>query len=460
MNFILQMFQPAPYLPEIEDQQKVDKEYRYWRIRILYSMLIGYSFYYFTRKSFTFAMPGMIAELGFDKIQLGMLGSILAITYGISKFTSGILADHSNPRFMMAFGLILSGICNICFGFSSSLILFGVFWGLNGWFQGFGFPPCARFLTQWYSHSERGSWWSTWAVSHNLGGFLIPWITGLALHSFGWRYAMYIPGTLCILMGFFLINRLRDTPQSIGLPPIGKYRNDQIDKVEAGADQKVSMKTGLVEDVLKNPYIWLLGIIYFFIYVVRSGVNDWTALFLVETKGYSTLGANGCVSLFDVGGFCGILVAGWSSDRIFGAKRGPVNFLFAICMLVFVGSFWFVPFGQTFLDPVFMFLIGFSVWGPQMLIGLMASELAHKRSASTANGFVGLFAYIGTAFAGAPLGGIIQNLGWNGYFWALVACCATAILFLVPLLFVTTASLKAKARRQETGVGRQEVSQT
>lgn len=443
MNLLLQMFQPAPFLPEIQDPQKVDKEYRYWRIRILYSMLIGYSFYYFTRKSFTFAMPGMIAELGFNKAELGILGSILAIAYGISKFTSGVLADHSNPRYMMAFGLIFSGICNVLFGFCSSLIFFGLFWGLNGWFQGFGFPPCARFLTQWYSHSERGSWWSTWAVSHNLGGFLIPWITGLALQHFGWRYAMYIPGTLCILMGFFLINRLRDTPQSLGLPPIGKYRNDQVDKLEAAGDQKVSMKTGLIEDVLKNPYIWLLGIVYFFIYVVRTGINDWTALFLVETKGYSNLGANGCVSLFDVGGLAGILAAGWSSDRIFSSKRGPVNFLFAICMLISVGAFWFVPYSQTYLDPVFMFLIGFSVWGPQMLIGLMASELAHKRSASTANGFIGLFAYIGAAFSGYPLGSIIQNLGWNGYFWTLVACCMISLMFLLPFL-LGSSKLKAK----------------
>ena len=43
---------------------------------------------------------------------------------------------------------------------------------------------------------------------------------------FGWRYAMFIPGILCIIMGLVLINRLRDTPQSLGLPPIEKFRQD------------------------------------------------------------------------------------------------------------------------------------------------------------------------------------------------------------------------------------------
>ena len=157
MNKLLSFLEPAPHIPEIEDPEVVKADYKYWRIRILYSMFIGYALYYFTRKSFTFAMPGLIQDLGFDKTQLGILGSVLSITYGISKFGSGVLVDRTNPRYMMAIGLMLTGVFNICFGFSSSILFFAIFWGLNGLFQGFGAPPCAVFLTRWYSHSERGS---------------------------------------------------------------------------------------------------------------------------------------------------------------------------------------------------------------------------------------------------------------------------------------------------------------
>lgn len=446
MNKLLAMLQPAPYLPEIQDKEQVRVDYRYWRIRILYSMFIGYAFYYFTRKSFTFAMPGLIQDLGFDKSQLGILGSILSITYGISKFASGIIGDRTNPRYMMAIGLILTGICNICFGLSSSIFFFALFWGLNGWFQGFGWPPCARFLTQWYSHSERGSWWSTWNVSHNVGGFLIPWVAGVALQYFGWRYAMYIPGILCILVGFFLINRLRDTPQSLGLPPIEKYRNDYIDKIETeDGEKELSSKQILIDFVLKNPYIWLLAVAYFFVYAVRTGINDWTALFLVESKGYSSIGANGCVSLFEVGGFFGSLAAGWSSDRLFLARRGPVNVLFSVGMLIFIGLFWMVPVGYTLLDSISMFCIGFAIFGPQMMIGLAAAELSHKKAAATSTGFVGFFAYIGAAFAGYPLGSISQLLGWEGFYWALLICCAISVLLLIPLWSITATHIRIRS---------------
>lgn len=449
MNNLLTFLQPAPAIPEIQDQSEVKKEYKFWRIRTIYGILIGYAFYYFTRKSFTFAMPGMIEDLGFEKTQLGILGSILYISYGISKFVSGIVADKTSPRYLMGLGLIITGMLNIFFGFSSSLFFFALFWGLNGWFQGFGWAPCTRFLTQWYSHSERGSWWAIGNLSHNIGGFLIPWIVGISLQYFGWRYAMFIPGALCIMMGFLLIALLRDTPQSLGLPPIGKFRNDEVDLIETDSkDKNTSTRHIFVDYVLKNRYVWTLALAYFFVYVVRTGANDWTALFLVEEKGYSRIGASGCVSFFDVGGFCGNLAAGWSSDRLFKAKRGPVNALFSLGAGLALLFFWFVPQGYPILDSCAMFGIGFMIFGPQMMIGLAAAELSHKRAAATAVGFVGIFAYMGAAFAGYPLAAITQWLGWDGFFIALLACSVVSVLMLLPLWSVTAQSFKDRNEKK------------
>lgn len=439
MSFILDLLKPAPHLPEKDDPAVVDKEYRYWRLRILYSIFIGYALYYFARKSFTFVMPGLIADLHYDKAELGLLGSIFSITYAVSKFTSGILSDISNPRYFMAIGLILSGVTNILFGFSSSLLAFAILWGINGWFQGFGAPPCIRLLTQWYSHSERGSWWSTWAISHNVGAFLIPLIVGWSLYYFDWRVAMYVPGVICIFGGLFLINRLRDTPQSLGLPPVEKYRNDYsgLDMEEEQIGNKMGIMQLFYEYILKNTYIWLLAGAYFFVYVIRTAVNDWTALYLIENKDYTVLGANFCVSLFDIGGLFGMLFAGWSSDRLFGARRGPINILYAVATFFTLILFWFVPPGFVMLDWASIFLIGFGVYGPQMLIGVAAAELTHKNAVATSNGFISCAAYLGAAVAGYPAGKILEEFGWGNYFYVLFGCAILSVLFLLPLWGVT-----------------------
>ena len=140
MNFI----RPAPHKPQITNKAEVDHAYRYWRIRIFYSIYVGYVFFYFTRKSFTFVMPEMVNDLGFTYSQLGILSTILYLTYGVSKFASGVLSDRSNPRYFMSIGLILTGVFNIFFGMSSSIFMLALMCAMNGLFQGWGWPPMLR----------------------------------------------------------------------------------------------------------------------------------------------------------------------------------------------------------------------------------------------------------------------------------------------------------------------------
>ena len=403
-------------------------------------MYIGYALYYLTRLSFTFAAPSIMQDLGYDKGQLGLLASIFALTYGISKFASGMLGDRINPRYLMGIGLIATGIWNILFGLSASLCFFAIFWGLNGWFQGFGWPPCARLLTHWYSRSERGRWWSWWNTSHNVGGAIIPLFAAYCAQLYGWRMAMIVPGLVAIFGGFWLINRLCDTPQSLGLPSIEKFRNDYAESSRKEVNEReLSTKEILFGHVLNNPYIWLLGISYFFVYLIRNAMSNWTVLYLVEAKGYTQLGAGGVVLWFEVGGIVGNLLAGWSSDLIFRANRGPVNVLFCFFASLVLYLLWGCSGNTPVIDSLLVFLVGLLIFGPQMLIGVAAAEMSHKEAAATSTGFIGWIAYLGAATAGYPLGKITQDFGWEGFFITLTACAIIATLLLFPLWSVKSA---------------------
>ena len=50
----------------------------------------------------------------------------------------------------------------------------------------------------------------------------------------------------------------------------------------AGKEQKESLLQLLVQNVLKNPYIWGMALTYFFIYVVRQGVTSWFVFYLMK----------------------------------------------------------------------------------------------------------------------------------------------------------------------------------
>ena len=187
----------------------------------------------------------------------------------------------------MSVGLIITGILNILFGCSSSLTVMSVLWGINGWFQGWGWPPCAKLLTHWYSQKERGTWWGMQSSSHNVGAALIPILVGVVAQTFGWRYGMYTAGVLSIAIGVFIFIVLRDTPSKMGLPSIEKFKNDADPRLP-NQEKEISLKDLLFKYILKNSYLWLLGIAYFFVYLIRGAISEWSPLFLMESAAISS----------------------------------------------------------------------------------------------------------------------------------------------------------------------------
>lgn len=418
----------------IEISPEIDKKYKYWRMRIFASIYLGYATFYFTRKSFTFAMPALIDDLGYSKADLGILASILYISYGISKFISGVLSDRTNPRYFMSIGLIFTGVANICFGNASSLMLFALFWGLNGFFQGWGFPPCTKQLTYWFSKKERGMWWSILSTANNLGGALIPLLSVFVLTSLGWRWAMHVPGLISIFIGIMLLASLRGVPTSLGLPPVEVYKGEPEEKVSEKPANQESALNSLLNHVLKSKAIWILAISCFCIYIVRSGINDWIVVYLNKHKGYRLVDAAASAFWFEVGGFIGCLGAGWGSDRLFQGQRIPYIIFCAIGLIACITCTWSLPGSTILVENILLSLSGFFIFGPQALIGLASAEFVSKEMACSAYGFTGGIAYLGAAASGYPLGKVIDIWGWEGFFSCLLGCCGALLLVLLPLL--------------------------
>ncbi|MCG8709605.1 MFS transporter [Brenneria sp. 4F2] len=423
-----------PGMPPLTDRQTIDDTYRYWRRHILLSIYLGYALFYFTRKSFNAAVPDILANGILTRTDIGLLATLFYVTYGLSKFFSGIVSDQSNARYFMGLGLIASGVVNILFGFSSSLWVFIVLWIANAVFQGWGSPVCARLLTTWYSRTERGGWWAIWNTAHNVGGALIPMVVGAAALHYGWRAGLMIAGALAMLVGLILCWRLRDRPQTLGLPSVGEWRRDALEIAQQHEGVGLSHREILHKYVLTNPYIWLLALCYVLVYVVRAAINDWGNLYMSETLDVDLVTANSAVTMFELGGFIGALVAGWGSDKLFNGNRGPMNLIFAAGILLSVGSLWLMPFASYVMQAACFFTTGFFVFGPQMLIGMAAAECSHKEAAGAATGFVGLFAYLGASLSGWPLAQIMDIWHWTGFFAVIAVAAGVSALLLLPFL--------------------------
>lgn len=424
---LFRIFRPAPALPiQTNNPAEVALKYRYWQKRVLLSSIIGYATFYFVRKNLSIAMPVMQSSLGFKKTQLGLFLTLHGLLYGVSKFANGFLGDRSNARAFMAFGLGASALMNVFFGFNSAVVTLGLIWMANGWFQGMGFPPCARLLAYWFPPKQLASRMSIWNISHSIGGGLIVILCGY-LVVINWRLAFFVPAAIAFVCVIFIWLTLPDTPSSVGLPEVeGTQSHSQTH--ESGAE----FRRFVIDHVFRNKYIWIVSLANFFVYVVRYAVLDWGPTLLTEFKHVQITHAGWMVAAFEFSGALGAMFGGWITDRFLGGRAVRACVVYMALAGVALFAFWKIPLQSELLTTGVLGAAGFFVYGPQCLLAVTAANLATKRAAATAIGLTSIFGYASTVLSGWGLGALVQRYGWDaGFVGLIIATVIGTLLFII-----------------------------
>lgn len=416
-----------PAATPISDRAEIDRRYRYWRVRVLYSTVAGYALFYFVRANLPIAAPAITREFHFSNTQWGLVVSAATIVYAFSKFLSGVVGDRANPKYLLGLGLLLSACVNLFFGFGAGLGFFIALWALNNAFQGTGVPPCVRLLTYWFSPREIGRAWGIWNASHQIGGAIILLAGGFLVSHFGWRSAFWVPALVCVAGSLWIMNRLTDSPESVGLPPVEVYKGEAR---EGDAAPPIPFRAIFATHILWNGWVWVVSAANFFIYVVRIGILTWAPKYLIEAKGFTLQGASFAGASFEIAGIFGAIAAGWLSDIVFRGRRGPVSVGYLLLLTVFLLALFHAPQGNVPTMCLIFTALGFLVYGPQMLVAVAAADFATKVASSSAVGLTGLFGYIGASFCGLATGILADRFGWNGALWLYVGSAVAGCLLL------------------------------
>jgi OPA family glycerol-3-phosphate transporter-like MFS transporter len=438
---------PAPRRPLAE----VAALYPSYRWQMLQATFLGYATFYLVRNNLAPVKPELETALHYSKTMLGNIGAVTAMSYGVGKFFLGVLSDRSDARKFMATGLLLSAICNFLFGSTTDYQTHLWLWGLNGLVQGMGWPPCGRTMGHWFSESERGLTFSIWNTSHNVGGAVAGVLAAWSVTRFGgWQYAFYLPGFMALAGAAFIFLQLRDTPQSVGLPPIEEYRNDfpaAAGDACALAERELSFRELLLDKVLLNPWVWLLAVANFFAYIARYSMLDWGPTYLREMKGATAQGGGWSTAALEIGGIPSTIALGWLSDKL-GGRRGVVA---ALSMIPVVGAFTVIlntPRGYLWLDMAMLFVIGFFIYPVINLITIAALDIVSKKAIGAAAGFIGLLGYIGRTVQEKGFGWTVdvytQSHG-KAYAWDIVLACTLASGIFAGLLLGCTWKLRPRA---------------
>lgn len=405
MKAVLRYFATGPDQPVIADSQVVDTLYRRHRLQVMLAVTLGYGVIYTCRLALGVVKKPLIDAGVFGPAELGLIGSALFYAYAIGKLTNGFLADHANIKKFLAVGFLMSALCNLGMGFSSLLGLSVVLWGLNGWFQSLGAPGSVVAMTAWFSNRERGRYYGIWSTAHSLGEGLTFLVVGALVAALGWRWGFWIPGLIGIVIAAISYRALQDRPRTLGLPTVADWRNDYY---TSSSTQNLST-FGAQLAILKIPAIWLLALASAAIYVTRYAINSWGVLYLQEARGYSLPMAGTLLMISTLAGMVGAISYGFTSDKLFGARRPPANLLFAIFELSGLALIFFGP-DNTAVLTLGMVLFGLGLTAlVTALGGLFAVDICPKRVAGAAMGLIGIFSYIGAAVQENISGHLIER---------------------------------------------------
>ena len=423
---------------------EVEATYRRLRKRTFWGVTVAYTLYYVCRMTLGVVKQPLIDGGVLTAGQLGIIGSAFYFVYAVGKFMNGFIADYCNIRRFMAVGIAVSALVNLLlgilgllngplgFGSLFLLVLFSVLWGVNGWAQSMGSPPGTISLSRWFPLARRGTMYSIFSSTPQLGKAVSMIMTGFIVAAAGWQWG-FLAAAVAGVMGLVIsVVFISDTPESEGLPSVQELSGEPVQT----QDKKPTRE--LQKWVFRHPGIWVIAISTAFLYITQHAVSDWGVLFLQKQKAFSLERAAQVIGLAEVFGVAGNLAAGWMSDVLFRGNRVRPVVIAGILAVVSLAGFLFLDggFGLN-MACVAVFSCSFSVVFC-IVAGLMALDFVPRKATGAALGIVGISSYAAAGLQSVASGLLIDGFTADGLynflpvsiFW-IVACF---LAFSLPVL--------------------------
>jgi sugar phosphate permease len=409
---------------------------RRYRMQLFVATWLSYCGFYVVRKVYAIVKLPLKEHFGLDDIQVAWPWTIYLVTYMLGQFVAAGLGRRFESRRILAVGMTTAAICNVALGVlvdrdvASPFLWMCVAMGIFGLAQATGWPHNVALFANWTRRAERGTLFAVWGTCYQFGAIIGKGLAGFLLGWLGLAWSFY--GSSLVLLAFtvFFVWRVRERPEAVGLSlPDESEPAAAAQPGAAAAPASAALPRAFVVSVVA------MGLIYFGFKFLRYALDSWSALILGEHFGLSTSFAAYFSTAFDWIGFLGVLVAGYWSDRIPGARRTPVIFWMTCGCLAATTAMWLFGLASPVLFIVFLGLVGFMAMGPDSLLsGAGAMDVGNRRQAAVAAGVINGLGSIGPIVQEPAIGWLKQTQGLSSVFALLVAIVlvttiATGLLF-------------------------------
>lgn len=254
--------------------------------------------------------PLISISLGLSEVGVGAIASVAYFGALLTAPISGLITDRSGPARMLFLGLLALALGNLITGLAWNIVAFYI--GIM--VAGFGYGainPATTVLANPSNARRRALVMSVKQAGVPAGGIAAGAVLPILALSFGWRYAFGLSMFVCLIVAISIAMR-------------GGY---------VARSTRPAHNTQRPERRLRLPLGYVFGLL---IAGVQVSIFAFTAVYLVDVRGYSTASAGLGVSTLLLGGVFGRLFWGWLSD-LFARHRllvlEVVGLLGAACLI-------------------------------------------------------------------------------------------------------------------------------
>jgi ACS family tartrate transporter-like MFS transporter len=369
--------------------------------RLIPFLFLLYIIAYLDRTNAGFAMLSMGPDLHLKDTVIGLGQGIFFIGYFFFEVPSNLILQRVGARrwiarIMFTWGLLAMGMVFIrdAASFCGLRLLLGMAEA------GF-FPGMILYLTYWYTRAERGRiialFMTATALANMLGspisGALLQ-ISGLGLKS--WQWLFLLEGLPAVLLGFAVLGYLPNGPaDALWLSPSERETIQQ--RLLTDRQRNPIAHTRFIE-AASNPYVWLLGLLYFLLVMPQYGITFWLPKYVKEFSGLPNWLVGWVTAIPFLFAAISMVLVGVHSDRT-GERRLHVAIPAAIggCGLL-VGAFlhtpWMIVVGMTVSAAAMWSTLGPFWTLPTAILGgeAAAGGIALINSVGNLGGFAGPYA--------------------------------------------------------------------
>jgi sugar phosphate permease len=306
---------------------------------------------------------------------------------------------------------------------------------VQGVAQATGWPSNVALLANWTQRVERGRVMAIWGTCYQIGAVAGKWFAAFLFGLLGLAWSFWGSALGLLAIVFLFVPWGRESPEAVGFPAPSA---SALPAAEAAKDS--DRVTGRALRIMVT-----MGCIYFSFKFLRYALDSWSSLVLAERFGLSPTTAGYLSAAFDLLGFVGVLVGGWSSDRLRGGQRTPV--IFAMTLGLWVSSLLLYVIGLSSVAAfvILLGLIGFFAMGPDSLLaGAGAMDVGPRRQAIVAAALINGLGSLGPIVEEPAIGWLKAHVGLDAVLLLLLGVATLAAL--------STGLFWQFARRQRLGI--------